>query len=121
MGFRAVQGTAVPRTRSAALTPSFPQIIGVGSVDLDRHDVAGAQRPPCRDMHGALDPRRIALAAPLRLARAALVDDDLEPPADLGRESLALIACAFCMKRFKRLASISSGTAQGRDRWPLRP
>ena len=39
-------------------------------------------------MHGAVDLRRVALAAALGLARAALVDDDLEPLADLGGELL---------------------------------
>src|SRR5208282_2127399 len=65
-----------------------PQIVGVGAVDPDRHDVAGAQRPAGRDVDGAVDLRRIALGAALRLRRAAFVDDDFEALADFRREFL---------------------------------
>src|SRR5271156_2361958 len=39
-------------------------------------------------MHGAVDAGRVALGAALRGSNAALVDDDIESLADLGRELL---------------------------------
>ena len=72
----------------AALSRRSPQIVRVGALNFDRDDVAGAQGPARRDVHGAVDLRRVALAAPLRLARAAIVDDDLKALADLGGEFL---------------------------------
>src|SRR5271163_1009388 len=79
-----------PRCASRAPPSSRrpPQIVGVGAIDPDRHDVAGAQRPPGRDVDGAVDLRRVALGSAFRLNRAAFVDDDFEALADLGGEFL---------------------------------
>src|SRR5271165_2064203 len=63
-----------------------PQIVGVGAVDPDGRDVARPQGAPRRDMDRAVDLRRVALGAALGEMLAALVDHDLEAPADFGRE-----------------------------------
>ena len=67
-------------------------------------------------MHGAVDLRRVAFGAALRLACAALVDDDLEALADLGGEFLradrlrasheTLVAARFDVVRHRLKAEI---------------
>ena len=51
------------RGRVIALHRRPPQIIGVGAVDPDRHDVARPQRPAGRDMDHPVDLRRVAPGA----------------------------------------------------------
>src|SRR5690242_19280226 len=84
--FKAMRGPRGICSRQSGRRP--PQIIGVRAFDPDRYDVARAQRPARRDVHGAVDQWRVPLSAALRLARVALVDDDLEALADLGGEFL---------------------------------
>src|SRR5580704_9987206 len=84
--FKAMRGPRGWCSRRSSRRP--PQVIGVGAVDLDRNDVARAQRPSRLNVHGPVDLRRIAFGAAFRLARAAFVDDDLEPLADLGGKFL---------------------------------
>src|ERR1700722_6924654 len=104
-----------PRARGAS-SRRPPQIVSVGALDLDGHDVARAQWAARRDMHGAVDLRGVALAAALGLARATLVDDGLEALADLGGELLCadrlgalhetLVAACFDLVRHRLSAEI---------------
>src|ERR1700729_3933685 len=76
---------------NSASTPSSrrpPEIVSVGALDLHSYDVARTQGPARRGVHGAGHLGRIAFGAAPRLPRAALVDDNLEPLADLGGELL---------------------------------
>jgi hypothetical protein len=67
-------------------------------------------------VHGAVDLRRVAFGAALRLARAALVDDGLQALADLGGEFLladrlgalheTLVAACFDFVRHQLSAEI---------------
>ena len=72
-----------------ALNRHPPQIVGVGALDLDGDDVAGAQRAPGGDVDGAVDFRRVALGPALGGSCAAFVDDDRQAACRLWRRGAA--------------------------------
>ncbi|KAG5730884.1 hypothetical protein E4T56_gene5711, partial [Termitomyces sp. T112] len=63
------------------------QIVLVGAPDLRGDDLADLQRPAARQIHSAVDLRRIGPGATLGHGRPDLVDDDLLARADLALEA----------------------------------
>src|SRR5262249_25942546 len=74
-----------PRGRVGANAASGygKQIVLVGVLDLDGHDIARGELFARADMNETVDLRRIAAGPPLGAAVIGLVDDDFEAPADL--------------------------------------
>src|SRR5271165_1564123 len=63
------------------------EVVRLRPLDLDRGELADAQRAAGGDIDGAVDLGRVALAATFRDGRADLVDQHLQAGADLALEA----------------------------------
>ena len=59
------------------------KVVGVGLIDLDRHDIARAQGAARLDVDRAVDLRRVVFGAALCAETVSFVDDDRQALADL--------------------------------------
>ncbi len=87
------------------------EIIGVGAVDLHRHDVAGAQRATRGNMHCSVDLRGVRLAASARgpsRRRRARPPELAAACRSCARAAARSSPAARSMKRFQRLSLTSA-------------